>query len=79
MATSRANPMQPLRHWRLVLHLLLGTRRFGVNDRRSSSFESMFQRPFFGFGYGVLLAPWKWPALFRILKLRMEIVGWKRP
>jgi len=32
------------RHWKLIVHLLLGTRRFGVNNQRWSSFDSLFVR-----------------------------------
>ena len=68
-----------VRHWRLILHLLFGTNRFGVNNRRSVSFESIFQTPFFGFGYGILLRPWQWPSVVKVLKLRADIAGWRRP
>jgi len=70
---------QALKHWRLALHLLLGTKRFGVNNQWESAFESVFHIPVFGFGYGVLLRPWRWVAVFKVLRLRMEIAGWRHP
>ena len=30
--------------WKLIIHLLLGTKRFGVNNQWTSSFDSMFAR-----------------------------------
>ena len=66
---------QIARHWRLGLHLLLGTRRFGVNNRWAESFRSWLRRPCFGFGWPVILMPWRWPALIRIVRLRLEIAG----
>ncbi len=71
--------LQALKHWRLVLHLLLGTPRFGVNNRWNVGFDSIFRAPLFGFGYRVLLQPWEWPSLLKVLGLRMEIAGWRRP
>jgi len=68
-----------LKDWRLVLHLLFGTKRFGVNNRWTVGFESIFCVPLFGFGYGVLLRPRAWASLYKILKLRMEIAGWRSP
>lgn len=70
---------QAFKQWRLVLHLLLGTPKFGVNNQWKVGFESMFRAPLFGFGYGVLLCPWKWFSLLKVLRLRMEIAGWRRP
>ncbi|KKN60881.1 hypothetical protein LCGC14_0527520 [marine sediment metagenome] len=32
-----------VRNWKLVVHLLLGTKRFGVNNQ-GSNFDSMFAR-----------------------------------
>jgi hypothetical protein len=64
-----------LGHWRLGLHLLLGTRRLGVNNRPSESFRSWLRRPLFGFGWRVLAMPWRWPALWSIVRLRLEIAG----
>jgi hypothetical protein len=63
------------RHWRLGLHLLMGTRRVGVNNRRVEAFRSWLVRPLFGFGWSVLLMPWRWPALMSIVRLRLEIAG----
>jgi len=68
-----------LAHWRLALHLLLGTRRFGVNNRPAESFCSWLRRPFFGFGWSVLAMPWRWPALWGIVRLRLEIAGFVTP
>jgi hypothetical protein len=70
---------QALKHWRLVLHLLLGTPRFGVNNQWKVGFDSVFRAPIFGFGYGMLLQPWKWISLLKVLRLRMEIAGWRHP
>ncbi|HXZ25753.1 MAG TPA: hypothetical protein VEI24_05985 [Nitrospiria bacterium] len=64
-----------LRHWRLAVHLLAGTRRLGVNNRPVESFRSWLCRPMFGFGWRVLAKPWRWPAFWRIVRLRMEIAG----
>jgi hypothetical protein len=64
-----------LAHWRLGLHLALGTRRFGVNDRRWESFRSWLVRPLFGFGWLALLTPWRWPAMAGIVRLRLQIAG----
>jgi hypothetical protein len=61
--------------WRLGVHLALGTRRFGVNNRWRESFRSWLGRPLFGFGWSVLLMPWRWPALARIVRLRLHIAG----
>ena len=33
-----------IRNWKLVAHLLLGTKRFGVNNERTAGFDSMFAR-----------------------------------
>ena len=33
-----------IRNWKLVVHLLLGTKRFGVNNQRWVGFDSMFAR-----------------------------------
>ena len=33
-----------LKNWKLVVHLILGTKRFGVNNRWSSNFDSLFTR-----------------------------------
>jgi len=68
-----------LGHWRLGLHLLLGTRRVGVNNRPAESFRSWLSRPVFGFGWIVLVMPWRWPALLSIVRLRMEIAGFFSP
>ena len=62
-------------HWRLALHLLLGTRRFGVNNRQAEAFPSWLRRPLFGFGWRVLVMPWRWNALRRIVLLRLQIAG----
>jgi hypothetical protein len=62
-------------HWRIGLHLLLGTRRLGVNNRRVEAFRSWLSRPLFGFGWLVLLMPWRWPAVVGIVRLRLEIAG----
>jgi hypothetical protein len=62
-------------YWRLGLHFLLGTRRFGVNNRRSEAFASWLRRPLFGFGWSVLVMPWRWPALWSIVRLRLRIAG----
>ena len=67
-----------IKHWKFILHLLLGTSRFGVNNGWSVGFNSLFCRPIFGFGYMTLLRPWRWPAVWKVLKLRMEISGWTR-
>lgn len=32
------------RNWKLIVHLLLGTKRFGVNNQKFSGFDSMFAR-----------------------------------
>jgi hypothetical protein len=64
-----------LDQWRLGVHLLLGTHRFGVNNRPAESFRSWLRRPLFGFGWSVLATPWRWPALWRIVRLRLEIAG----
>jgi len=68
-----------LGHWRLALHLVLGTRRLGVNNRPVESFRSWLNRPLFGFGWGVMATPWRWPALWHIARLRMEIAGFFPP
>ena len=62
-------------HWRLGLHLLLGTRYFGVNNRTREPFTSWLLRPLFGFGWSVLVMPWRWLALLRIVRLRLQIAG----
>ena len=31
-----------IKNWKLIVHLLLGTKRFGVNNQRTSSFDSFF-------------------------------------
>jgi hypothetical protein len=66
-----------LSHWKLVLHLLLGTKRFGVNNCWSERFDSLFCVPLFGFGYPTLFRPWTWPSVMKVLRLRMEIAGWR--
>ena len=33
-----------IKNWKLVVHLLLGTSRFGVNNRQHSEFTSIFAR-----------------------------------
>ena len=33
-----------IRNWKLIIHLLLGTKRFGVNNQWSSNFDSLFAR-----------------------------------
>jgi len=76
-ATHRARLW--LGHWRLALHLLLGTRRFGVNNRPLESFYSWLHRPLFGFGWAALVMPWRWPALWSIVRLRLEIAGFFSP
>lgn len=68
-----------LTHWRLAVHLLLGTRRFGVNNRPAESFCSWLSRPFLGFGWSALAMPWRWPALWSIVRLRLEIAGFVAP
>lgn len=68
-----------LGQWRLGLHLLLGTRRLGVNNRPVESFQSWLRRPLFGFGWMALVMPWRWPALWRIVRLRLEIAGFFSP
>jgi hypothetical protein len=68
-----------LGQWRLGLHLLLGTRRFGVNNRRIEAFSSWLLRPLFGFGWLALATPWRWPALWRVIRLRLEIAGFVTP
>jgi hypothetical protein len=64
-----------LRNWRLGLHLALGTTRFGVNNRPAETFDSWLVRPLFGFGWAALVTPWRWPAIWRIVRLRLEIAG----
>jgi hypothetical protein len=64
-----------LGQWRLGVHLLLGTRRFGVNNRPAESFRSWLRRPVFGFGWLALAMPWRWPAFWSIVRLRLEIAG----
>lgn len=68
-----------LGQWRLGLHLLLGTRRFGVNNRPAESFRSWLRRPVFGFGWSVAVMPWRWPAFWSIVRLRLEIAGFFSP
>jgi hypothetical protein len=63
------------RNWRLGLHLLMGTPRFGVNNRQAEAFQSWLVRPLFGFGWSLLWKPWRWLAAARIVRLRMEIAG----
>ncbi len=70
-----ASARQLAHHWRLGLHLLLGTRRLGVNNRWREAFRSWLVRPLFGFGWSVLVMPWRWPALIGIVRLRLEISG----
>ncbi|MEW6325663.1 MAG: hypothetical protein AB1515_09790 [Nitrospirota bacterium] len=64
-----------IHYWRLGAHLLLGSRRVGVNNRWLESYRSWLTRPLFGFGWAVLLRPWRWPALVRIVRLRLQIAG----
>lgn len=33
-----------LRNWKLIIHLLLGTKRFGVNNQRTVGFDSILAR-----------------------------------
>jgi len=62
---------------RLGLHLALGSRRFGVNGRWREPFDSLMVRPLFGFGWQVTVRPWSWRAAWRVIRLRMDIAGWK--
>jgi hypothetical protein len=41
-------------NWKLVLHLLLGTKHFGVNNERWSSFPSMFGKPWWKIAWGII-------------------------
>ncbi len=34
-----------LKHWKLGIHLLFRTKRFGVNNKRCSDFDSIFGYP----------------------------------
>jgi hypothetical protein len=67
--------MNLIRNWKLIIHLLLGTKRFGVNNRWAEGFDSIFTRPMFGFGYGILMKPWAWKGVYKVIRLRISIAG----
>jgi hypothetical protein len=56
-------------------HLAFGTRRWGVNGVRRESFDSIWRRPLFGFGWSLAWQPWRWNAAWRVIRLRMSIAG----
>lgn len=68
-------PTSFIKNWKLIIHLLLGTKRFGVNNRWSEGFDSIFTRPMFGFGYGIIIRPWVWKGFYKVIRLRMSIAG----
>lgn len=52
------------KHWKLIYHLIVGTKHFGVNNKLWESFPSMF---------GVSI----WKQLFRIITIKPLITNYK--